>query len=106
MIQTIFLMGASGGAGQQGGNPLMSFLPLIMIIAIMYFLLLRPQFKRQKEQKQMLENLQKGDKILTAGGIVGTIAGIRESDGMLIVKISENVKVDMTKTSVVQVLSK
>ena len=106
MIQTIFLMGASGGAGQQSGNPLMSFLPLIMIIAIMYFLLLRPQFKRQKEQKQMLENLQKGDKILTAGGIVGTIAGIRETDGMLIVKISENVKVDMTKTSVVQVLSK
>lgn len=106
MIQTIFLMGASGGAASQQGNPLLSFLPLIALIAIMYFLLLRPQFKRQKEQKTMMENLQKGDKILTAGGIVGTIAGIRETDGMLIVKISENVKVEMTKTSVVQVITK
>jgi preprotein translocase subunit YajC len=99
-------MGASGGSGGQGGNPLLSFLPLIMIIFIMYFLMIRPQSKRQKEHKKMLENLEKGDRILTAGGIVGTVAGIKENEGMLIVKIADNVKVEISRTSVAQVLKK
>ena len=84
----------------------MSFLPLLVIIVIMYFLLLRPQAKRQKEHRSMLEQLQKGDRILTAGGIMGTIAGIKENEGLLIVKIADNVKVELSRNSVSQVLKK
>jgi len=100
------LMGTSGSGGSQGGNPLVAFLPLLLIIVIMYWLMIRPQTKKQKEHRAMLEKLQKGDKILTAGGIVGTIAGIKENEGLLVVKIAENVKIEISKGSVAQVLKK
>lgn len=98
-------MGAPSG-GAQGGNPILGFLPLILIIFIMYFLMIRPQAKRQKEHKVMLDNLEKGDRILTSGGILGTVAGIKENESILIVKIADNVKVEMNKGSVAQVIKK
>ena len=106
MYHVFLLMGGSGSGGGQGGNPLLGFLPLILIIVIMYLLMIRPQAKRQKEHKAMLEKLEKGDRILTAGGIVGTIAGIKENEGLLIVKIADNVKVEVSRSSVAQVLKK
>jgi len=67
----------AGNAGPQGiGGMFLSFLPLILIFVIFYFLLIRPQSKRAKEHKGMLENLKKGDKIITSGGIYGVIEGI------------------------------
>jgi preprotein translocase subunit YajC len=99
-------MGASGTGSGQGGNPILGFLPLILIVFVMYFLMIRPQAKRQKEHKAMLEKLQKGDKILTSGGIVGTVAGVKEKEGLLIVKIADNVKVELSRNSVAQVLKK
>ena len=99
------MAGNSGGAQQQG-NPLLSFLPLFVIIAIMYLFLMRPQAKKQKELKQMLEALEKGDKVLTSGGIVGEIAGVKEKENMLIVKIADNVKVEMLRSSIAQVIKK
>ena len=106
MHHILFLMGASGSGGSQSSNPLLGFLPLLLIIVVMYFLMIRPQAKRQKEHRAMLEKLEKGDRILTAGGIVGTIAGIKENEGLLIVKIAENVKIELSKNSVSQVLTK
>jgi preprotein translocase subunit YajC len=97
--------GAASGQGQPS-NPLLSFLPLIAIVVIMYFLMLRPQAKRQKEMKLMIEKLQKGDKVLTAGGIIGTIAGIKEGENLLILKISDDVKVEITRGAVTQVIKK
>jgi preprotein translocase subunit YajC len=102
----LLLMGASGTGSGQGGNPILGFLPLILIVFVMYFLMIRPQAKRQKEHKAMLEKLQKGDKILTSGGIVGTVAGVKEKEGLLIVKIADNVKVELSRNSVAQVLKK
>jgi preprotein translocase subunit YajC len=103
----LLLAGAAAGSGTaKGGNPLLSFLPLLLIIFVMYFLLLRPQAKRQKQQQEMIKNLQKGDKVLTTGGIVGTIAGIKEKEGLLILKIAENVKVELARQSVTQLLNK
>ncbi len=106
MYHILLLMGGSGSGGGQGGNPLLGFLPLILIIFVMYFLMIRPQAKRQKEHKAMLEKLDKGDRILTAGGLVGTIAGIKEVEGLLIVKIADNGKVELSKKSVAQVLKR
>ena len=99
-------MGASGGGGAQGGNPLVGFLPLILIIVIMYFLMIRPQAKKQKEHKAMIENLQKGDKIMTSGGIVGVVQGIKEGEGIIIIKIADNVKIELSRNAVAQVFKK
>jgi preprotein translocase subunit YajC len=88
-----------GGNAQPGGlGALGGFLPLILIFIIFYFLLIRPQSKRAKEHKNMLENLKKGDKILTSGGIQGIIEGM---DGdTLTVKIAENVKIKLSRSGV------
>jgi preprotein translocase subunit YajC len=95
---------ASEGAKQP--NPLISFVPLLLIIVIMYFLLLRPQAKRQKELRKMLDSLEKGDRVLTVGGIIGTIQGFDEKENTVILKIAENVKVEATRSSIAQVLKK
>jgi preprotein translocase subunit YajC len=90
--------GAPQGAQGQGGG-LMGFLPLIIIFVIFYFLLIRPQQKRAKEQKSMLESLKKGDKIILSGGEFGVIEEVRQNS--VIVKIAENVKVKYGKAYVV-----
>ena len=85
-------------AGQQGGGAgsmLTSFLPLILIFIIFYFLLIRPQQKRAKEHKQMLENIKKGDKVITASGIYGVVENV--GTNTFTVKIAENVKVKIGK---------
>lgn len=65
--------------GGQGGNPIMQMLPLILIIVVFYFFMIRPQMKKAKEQKQFVENLKKGDKILTIGGIYGKVVDTDET---------------------------
>lgn len=92
----------TAGAAQAGG--LMSFLPLIVIFGIFYFLMIRPQQKKQKELKNLINNLQKGDEVLTAGGIIGRIAGLDEQ--YIEIEISNNVKIKMQRSSVVNVLPK
>jgi len=106
VYNVLLMMGAPGGQGGQQGNPLLSFLPLLAIIVIMYLLLIRPQAKRQKEHRQMLENLQKGDRVITTGGIIGTVAGIKEKENILIVKISDNTKIEVGRNFISQVLTR
>lgn len=98
------LMMANQSAG--GGNPIMAFLPLIMIIVVMYFFMIRPQAKKQKEVKAMLDALEKGDKILTNGGIIGTVQGLKEAEGTVYLKVAENVKIEVSRGAVAQVLKK
>jgi preprotein translocase subunit YajC len=76
------------------------WMPIILIFVIMYFLILRPQAKRQKEQQKMLESLQKGDEVITAGGIYGTIVGMKEKDTILIVEVDKNVKLSVARSSI------
>jgi len=98
---TALLVLAMLGAPQGGqSNPLVGLMPFLLIILIMYFLILRPQMRRQKEHRLMLESIKKGDKVLTTGGIIGTVVGIREKDDILIVKIADNVKVEMARSAV------
>ncbi len=105
MSNFILLMGAPAG-GQGQGNPFALWLPIILIFAIMYFLIFRPQAKKQKQQRMMIDALRKGDKIITTGGIYGTIAGIKEKEGTIIVKIDDNTKIELVKSSVAQVVEK
>lgn len=81
------------------------FIPLILIFVIFYFLLIRPQQKRIKEHKAMVEALARGDNVVTAGGIVGKVARIIDGDKAEI-QISDNVTVQVVKSTISQVLSK
>ena len=91
------------GQPAEGGNPIMSFLPLIAIIGIFYFLIIRPQSKKQKDTQKMLSALRKGDRIITIGGIHGVIQTIREST--VIVRVDENTKLEFNRAAISSVSS-
>ncbi len=101
MIDTAYAMGANpGAAGAQGGSQYMSLVFLVAIVGIFYFLMIRPQQKRAKEHKNFLDNLKKGDKIVTSGGLYGTITGI--TDEAVTIEIAEKVRVKIDKNTVAQ----
>ena len=90
-----YAMGPNPQAGQGQGGGLLSFLPLVLIFVIFYFMLIRPQQKKAKEHKSMLDNLKKGDKVITSGGEYGVIEEVKTNT--VIVKIAENVRVKYGK---------
>ena len=91
-------------AAQVQGAGLMDFLPLIALVAVFYFLVLRPQAKRAKEQKAMVEALQRGDEIMTTGGIVGRVNKVYEQYAG--VELAENIEITVQKASIQSVLPK
>jgi len=86
-------------------SQIQQFVPLILIFAIMYFLLIRPQQKKAKEHTNMVSNLRRGDNIITQGGIVGKVAKVKE-DGEIEVEIADGVKIRVIKSTVATVISK
>ncbi|MBK9284797.1 MAG: preprotein translocase subunit YajC [Sphingobacteriaceae bacterium] len=86
-------------AGQQGQGGLMSFLPLVAIVVVFYFFMIRPQMKKAKEQKKYIEGLKKGDKILTIGGIYGKVSEVNE-DGTIIMEVEDGTKMKVSKNAV------
>ena len=94
----------AGGAPQGGGLGLSTFLLPIILIAVMYFLMIRPQMKRQKEHKSMLDKLSRGDEVITTGGLAGTINEI--GDNFITIEIADNVRVRVQKGAIGHVLPK
>jgi len=93
-------MAPSGG---DGGSGIASTLVMFaLIIGIFYFMILRPQNKRQKDRQKLLDSLKKGDKVITAGGMYGTIAGIDEKT--VLVQVADNVKMKFERSSVTTIL--
>lgn len=84
-------------------NPIMQFAPFVLIIIVFYFFMIRPQMKRQKELRKYREELKKGDKVITTGGIYGKVAEIKEQH--VIVEIADNVKVKLDKSAIVMDMS-
>ena len=107
LISTAF---AQGSQSVKGPAPIWPM--LLALFAIFYFFMIRPQQKKQKESQNMLNQLQKGDRIVTIGGICGTIVNIREkkddkkSDDVLVIKTSDTTKLEMIRSSVARVVSK
>ncbi len=98
-IATAYAMGAPGSApAQGGGGGFSSLIMMVVIFAIFYFILIRPQQKKMKEHKKMVEDLKKGDRIITAGGMYATVENT--TPDTLTVKIAEGVKVKITRSSV------
>jgi preprotein translocase subunit YajC len=90
------ILQASGPGGMEG--LLSSLLPFLLIIVIFYFLIIRPQQKKQKERQQLLEAIKKGDRVVTAGGIHGTVEGIE--DNSLLIKVADGVKMKFERSAV------
>ncbi|HKC31424.1 MAG TPA: preprotein translocase subunit YajC [Burkholderiales bacterium] len=88
-----------------GGDPgYIGFLPIILMFVLLYFLMIRPQMKRSKEQKQMVEALQKGDEVITAGGVLGRITRI--GDAYVSLEVAPNTEISVQRTAVQMLLPK
>ena len=100
MVDLAYAMGQAGAEGAQGGG-LAAFLPIILMFVIFYFLLIRPQQKKAKAHQEMINNLKKGDRVITSGGIHGTITSLDDSSAT--VEIADKVRVKVTRGSVAAV---
>jgi preprotein translocase subunit YajC len=95
------------GTGIFDQNALVQFLPLILIFVVFYFLLIRPQQRKAKDQKAMLGALRRGDRVVTGGGIIGTVARVDNPEAEeVIVEIAENVRVRVVRSTITTVLAK
>ncbi len=101
-ISNAYAQAAAPAGGSAGG--LMSFLPIILMFVVLYFLMIRPQMKRQKEQKAMIEAIAKGDEVITAGGMVGKVTKV--ADAYITLEVAEGTEVVMQKASVTMLLPK
>jgi preprotein translocase subunit YajC len=102
MIDTAWAQSAAGGGGVQPSDPrgmLLQFLPLILVFVIFYFLILRPQTQKQKEVQKMIQELKKGDRVVSSGGIYGEVVEVKPET--LIIRVADNVKMEFAKNSVV-----
>ncbi len=97
-----FAMAPSNPDG--GASPLSMLFPILGMLAIFYFLLIRPQQKRQKQTQKMITALKNGDRVLTSSGIYGTISGVKENS--FILKVADNVKIEILKTAVTGIVDK
>lgn len=100
LIGQAWAQGTGGGAGGE----LMGLLPILLMFVVLYFLMIRPQMKRAKDHKAMIEALQKGDEVVTAGGMVGRVSKI--GDNYVSLQIADNVEVTVQRPSVQLVLPK
>ena len=101
-ISSAYAQAAAGAGDTQ--STLISMLPLVLMFVVLYFVMIRPQMKRQKEHKAMIEALAKGDEIVTSGGLVGRVAKMGES--FLHVEVANGVELQVQRNAVVQVLPK
>jgi preprotein translocase subunit YajC len=95
------LMGAGSAPSGGSGSTLLSFAPIVAIVAIFYFLIIRPQNKKQKETQRMLSELKKGDRVVSIGGIHGVIQSVREAS--VIVRVDENTKIEFSRSAIASV---
>ena len=95
---------AAAAAGGDMQSSLMSMLPLLLMFVVLYFVMIRPQMKKQKEHKAMVDALAKGDEIITAGGFLGKVSKL--GDSFLSIEVANGVEVQMQRSAVVQVLPK
>lgn len=101
LISSAFAQAPGGALGQSG---FLGLLPIVLMFGLLYFLMIRPQMKRAKEQRQMIESLQKGDEVVTSGGMVGKITKLGEA--YLTVEIAPNTEISVQKAAVQTLLPK
>jgi len=100
LMQLPLMMGLST---TEAGNPptWVSLLPLVILFVLMYFVLLRPQMRRQKETEKLISSVKTGDRVVAAGGICGTVANLK--DQIVVLKVADNVKIEVLRSSITSV---
>jgi preprotein translocase subunit YajC len=101
MLSLILAQTQSSPAAPTGGGGFGFFVPFIFLFIIMYFIMIRPQMRRQKEQQRLVGSLKTGDRVVTSAGIHGLIANVKETT--IIVKVADNVKIEMEKSAITSV---
>jgi preprotein translocase subunit YajC len=101
-----YLLALGTQPGGDGGSSIFgAMLPFILMLLVIYFLLLRPQMKKQKQHQSMLKELKKGDKVITSSGMYGTIFGINDEQNKVVLKVADEVKLEFLKSSIAQKVS-
>jgi preprotein translocase subunit YajC len=103
-ISNAFAQAAPAAAGGSTESTLLSLLPLVLMFVVLYFIMIRPQMKKQKEHKAMVEALAKGDEVIIAGGVLGRVAKL--GDSFINVEVAGGVELQVQRVSVLQVLPK
>ena len=103
-ISSAFAQSAPAAAAGGTESTLLSLLPLVLMFVVLYFIMIRPQMKRQKEHKTMLDALAKGDEVVVGGGVIGRISKL--GDSVVHVEVAEGVEIQVQRSAVVQVLPK
>ncbi|NTV99559.1 MAG: preprotein translocase subunit YajC [Chlorobiaceae bacterium] len=101
MLQTLLsVLLFAPPAGGTAPNPYLQIVPLVLIFVVFYFFMIRPQQKKQKEREKTLDSLKRGDKVVTIGGVHGSVAGIDTEKKTVLVQVSDNVKIKFDRTAV------
>ena len=105
-VTTIAMMGpAPGQNGQQGGGSMLGMLaPMVIIFGIFYFMLIRPQQRKEKERQKMIDEVKSGERVMFCGGMIGTVTNVK--DGIFVIKVADGVKVEVARGAVNRVLDK
>ena len=107
MFQLLTLAATNPAQGGAAPNPIMSFLPFILMIVIFYFLIIRPQQQKTKEHQKMLDSLEIHDKVIISGGIYGKVTSIKPDKGTVVVEIDETnkTKIEVQRASIITILT-
>jgi preprotein translocase subunit YajC len=98
-------MGGGEGGGEGGGTTFSFFLPILLLIVVFYFLVLRPQQRKEKDRRAMIEAVKKGDKVITAGGLRGTVVKVYEQEKFARVEVAKGVEVDVALAKIEAVVT-
>ena len=104
MMALIDILSMGTPPGEGGGSPLCMFVPMIFIFAIFYFMLIRPQQRKEKDRRAMIQNVKSGERVMFSGGIIGTITNVK--DATFVIKIADNTKIEVARGAVNRVLEK
>ena len=102
-VHDVLAMGGQSGEGSSGFG---AMLPLVLMFVVVYLLIIRPQHKKQKRHKVMIDALKKGDRVVTSGGVHGTIIGIKEKENILVMQVAKDVRIEVSRGSISQVNEK
>ena len=107
MVDVAWAQAASPAAGPSPADQMIHMVAVLAItIGIFYFLIIRPQQRKQRETEAMLSSIRKGDRVLTSGGLFGTVIGTRDKDAVVVLKVSDEVKLEFSRASIVQVVER
>ena len=103
-MNLLIAMSPQGGSGAGGGSMVSTFVMFGAIFLIFYFMIIRPQQKRAKEREKLLSSIEKGDKVITSGGVHGTVAGVEEKT--ILLQVTENVKLKIERSAISTILNR